>query len=88
MVADIKIEDKILNQHICSCSKRYIIENGKTTCCLMLENSGWFAAITFLNIRGRIPSCPYQIEQKSSVGIRQKNTLTFQTMKVKPDQYA
>lgn len=29
----------------------------KHTCCFVDENSGWLAAITDLNMRGRIPSC-------------------------------
>jgi hypothetical protein len=29
----------------------------KHTCCRIDENSGWLAAITALNIFGRIPSC-------------------------------
>jgi len=29
----------------------------KHTCCRVDENSGWLAAITDLNMRGRIPSC-------------------------------
>jgi len=29
------------------------------TCCLIEENSAWLAAITFLNMRGGIPSCLY-----------------------------
>lgn len=32
-------------------------KEGKYTCCLIVENSGWLAAITALNIRGGIPCC-------------------------------
>jgi len=41
-----------------------IMAEKNSTCCLILENSEWFAAITDLNMRGRIPSCPYQNKHK------------------------
>lgn len=33
------------------------------TCCLMVENSGWLAAMTPLNIRGGMPSCFCKFEE-------------------------